>query len=45
MEYLFVVSLIVVAAFSAISYFGSQTKAITEEASNAIKQAENEPGP
>jgi hypothetical protein len=45
MEYLFVVSLIIVVAFSAVSYFGSQTKAVTEEASNAIGKAEGQQGP
>jgi hypothetical protein len=45
MEYALVASLIIVVAFSAVSYFGQQTKSVAEQASNAIKKAEDRPGP
>jgi Flp pilus assembly pilin Flp len=45
LEYVFVASLIIVVAFSAINYFGQQTNASLNQTSNAIQKADNEPGP
>ena len=39
MEYLFVLSLILVVALYAIGYFGQSTKATAEKASEAINKA------
>ena len=39
MEYLFVLSLILVVAITAIGYFGQSTRATTQKASDAIKKA------
>jgi Flp pilus assembly pilin Flp len=40
LEYVFVASLIIVVAFSAVNYFGQQTKATFDKTNNAIQQAE-----
>ncbi len=45
LEYVFVASLIIVVAFSAINYLGQQTKASLDQTNNATQKVENEPGP
>jgi Flp pilus assembly pilin Flp len=45
LEYVFVASLIIVVAFSAVNYFGQQTKASLEQTSNAIQKADDTSGP
>jgi hypothetical protein len=40
LEYVFVASLIIVVAFSAINYFGQQTNASLNQTSNAIQKAD-----
>jgi len=41
MEYLFMISLILVVLISGVNYFGQQTKKVAEDASNAIQNATN----
>jgi hypothetical protein len=43
LEYVFVASLIIVIAFSAVNYFGQQTKAVLDQTNNAIQKGENGP--
>ena len=42
MEYLFVISLILVVVLSAVNYFGQETKKVADQASAAIQNATSE---